>query len=202
MSEKLSPLERRGYAKSPKLLSSELRELVRKYMDLSHRTGRMAVADNAVIAGQFEQYGALLSESLLCTLRPRIESIVQEELIPSYSFWRIYERGAVLREHVDRAACEIGVSIAIASEPETSIWPLWMRGTDNRVRAVDLRSGDGVVYLGTRVPHWRAPFDGDVQYQMFLHYVRRQGPHAALAYDGRQACGLPSAHSGKSAQTN
>lgn len=190
-----TPLERRGHVRVPKLLSAEMRQLVRRYMDLSQRSGRMAVSDNEVIAGQFEQYGAVLSETLLCALRPRIESIVQDALIPSYSFWRIYERGAVLREHVDRAACEIGVSIAIASEPEGCAWPLWVRGVDDRAHAIDLRSGDGVIYLGTRVPHWRELFDGDVQYQMFLHYVRRDGAHAEWAYDGRDACGLPPVHS-------
>jgi hypothetical protein len=189
-----TPLERRGYVRVPKMLSVEMQQLVRGYMDLSQRSGRMVVSDNEVIAGQFEQYGAMLSETLLCTLRPQIESIVQDALSPSYSFWRIYERGAVLHEHVDRAACEVGVSIAIASEPERCSWPLWVRGKDDRARAIQQRSGDGLVYLGTRVPHWREPFGGDVQYQMFLHYVRRNGAHAQWAYDGRDACGLPPVH--------
>jgi hypothetical protein len=199
MMRKTEMFKRSGHAKVRGLLSREMRDLVRHYMDLSHRSGRMVVSDNDVIAGQFEQYGALLSETLLSQLQPLIESIVEAPLVPSYSFWRIYENGAVLREHVDRAACEIGVSVVVASEPDEANWPLHVRGLDDQVRGISLRSGDGVVYRGTELPHWREPFDGDVQYQMFLHYVRRDGAHAKWAYDGRGACALPPVGSGSDA---
>lgn len=182
--------QQRGHAKIRGLLSCEMRGLVRHYMDLSLRSGRMVVSDNDVIAGQFEQYAAMLSESLLSLLQPRVESIVGEVLIPTYSFWRIYERGAVLREHVDRAACEIGVSVTVASEPQEVQWPLWVRGMDSHIRSISLRSGDGVIYRGAQIPHWRYAFDGTLQYQMFFHYVRRDGPYAQFAYDGRGACAL------------
>lgn len=184
--------QQRGHVKIRGFLSREMRGLVRHYMDLSLWSGRMVVSDNDVVAGQFEQYGALLSESLLSVLQSRVELIVAEELIPTYSFWRIYEQGAVLREHVDRAACEIGVSVAIASEPQEIQWPLWIRGLDNQARAINLNSGDGVIYRGAQVPHWRDAFSGKVQYQMFIHYVRRNGPHAQWAYDRRSTCALPS----------
>ena len=183
-------LERYGYVKVPNLLSPEVRGIARLYMDISHRSARMVESDNQVTKGQFEEYGALLSETLLCRLSPTIEEFVKSPLIPSYSFWRLYERGAILREHVDRAACEIGVSVAIDVEPRRCAWPLWLRGRDDKAQAIDLKPGDAVVYFGTQVPHWRGSFGGDVQYQMFLHYVRRNGPNAKLAYDGRTACGL------------
>ncbi|QEX24810.1 hypothetical protein FRZ61_47520 [Hypericibacter adhaerens] len=183
-------------------MSREMQSLGRVYMDLSHRSGRMVVSDNEVTAGQFEQYGALLSESLLSLLQPLVESIVGDALVPSYSFWRIYGHGAVLRQHVDRAACEIGVSVTVASEPEDVDWPLWVRGIDGRVRAIGLRSGDGLIYWGTQVPHWRDSFDGGLQYQMFLHYVRRDGAHACWAHDGREACGLPPIRPSSSAGTS
>lgn len=182
---------RRGHIEMRGLLSSELQNVARHYMDLSLCSGRMSEVDNDVVSCQFEQYGALLSQSLLSLLQPTVESALGAALLPSYSFWRIYERGAVLREHVDRAACEVGVSIAIAAEPAAAVWPLWLRGLDARERAVRLHSGDAVIYSGAQVPHWRDALPGSVQYQMFLHYVRRDGPYAPLAFDGHAARVLP-----------
>ncbi|MGT0249474.1 hypothetical protein [Burkholderia pyrrocinia] len=180
-----------GYEVIEDLLSLEMVCLVRNYMDLSLRAGRMNICKNEVVQGQFEEYGAMLGEVLLASLQSRIEAVVGECLVPTYSFWRVYERGAVLRQHVDRAACEISVSISIAVEPDDFQWPLWVRGFDNRSRAICLSSGDGLVYRGIDVPHWRNAFTGSVQYQMFLHYVRREDVNGHLAFDGRSACGLP-----------
>ncbi|CAE6866944.1 hypothetical protein R69658_07917 [Paraburkholderia aspalathi] len=184
----------RGHLKVQDFLSPEMTRLIRHYMDLSLRSGRMEISANEVIRGQFEQYGAMLSESLLSLLQPRIESVVGEPLIPTYSFWRIYQRGAMLRQHVDRAACEISVSISIAVEPKDVQWPLWVRGIDNRARAIRLSTGEALVYRGVEVPHWRDSFAGDVQYQMLLHYILRDGANGQWAYDGRAACALSPTH--------
>jgi hypothetical protein len=50
----------------------------------------------------------------------------------------------------------------------------------------DLGEGDGVVYPGCDVEHWRNPCDGPDGYysgQVFLHFVRKNGPYAAEAGD-------------------
>ena len=51
--------------------------------------------------------------------------------------------------------------------------------------------GDALVYQGTRVAHWREPWDGITQAQVFLHYVRSDGPYSQQALDGRAALGMP-----------
>lgn len=187
LSEKMM---RQGHVIYPRLLSAPFLALSREYMDLAHRSGRMSLSENEVVSGQFEQYGALLSETFLLRLCSTVEAVVDAKLIPSYSYWRIYQHGAVLKEHRDRAACEIGVSVAIDVEPRRLIWPLCVRDKEGREQAVALKPGDALIYLGTQLPRWRPPFEGEVQYQMFLHYVRRDGPNAKWAYDGRDACGM------------
>ncbi|WP_413596324.1 hypothetical protein [Citrobacter youngae] len=179
-----------GYVKISDFLSQEITSLTRKYMDLSLFSGHMVISDNSVIAGQPEQYAAMLSESLLLFFQPNIESVVGYALLPTYSFWRIYEHGAVLREHVDRDSCEISVSVTIAAEPRNTDWRLWVRGIDRKNKSLSLRPGDCVIYLGNKVPHWRNKFKGGVQYQMFLHYIRQDNNQNPLAYDGRNTCAL------------
>jgi hypothetical protein len=46
------------------------------------------------------------------------------------------------------------------------------------------------VYQGCRIPHWREPFAGERQYQVFLHYVIEDGERADHAFDGRDGLRL------------
>ena len=48
-----------------------------------------------------------------------------------------------------------------------------------------LSPGDGLLYRGIDVFHWREPFQGNRLVQVFLHYVDRNGPHADQKFDGR-----------------
>jgi hypothetical protein len=48
-----------------------------------------------------------------------------------------------------------------------------------------------LIYEGTEVEHWREPFEGTLQVQAFLHFVRSAGRHAHLRYDGRAALCQP-----------
>jgi hypothetical protein len=48
-----------------------------------------------------------------------------------------------------------------------------------------------MIYKGLEVPHWREPLAGERQLQVFLHYVRQDGPHAVHRYDGRTRLGAP-----------
>lgn len=54
-----------------------------------------------------------------------------------------------------------------------------------------------MIYKGLEVPHWREPFAGEQQLQLFLHYVRQDGPHASQRFDGRPHLGAPAANSPK-----
>jgi len=68
-------------------------------------------------------------------------------------------------------------------------WPLWLR-TSRGDTAIDLAAGDGVVYYGQKIPHWREPFQGSLQIQCVLFYVRRDGPFASHRFDGRPGVGF------------
>jgi hypothetical protein len=52
----------------------------------------------------------------------------------------------------------------------------------------DLVEGDGVIYKGCDVLHWRDKCNGPPDYysgQLFCHFVRANGPFVEFAGDGR-----------------
>ena len=65
-------------------------------------------------------------------------------------------------------------------------WALYFDGTP-----VVTNVGDAVIYKGMDVEHWREPFKGDHQAQVFLHYVRVDGKYAHFSGDGRPMYGYP-----------
>ena len=121
-------------------------------------------------------------ETLQERIWPLVENVIGEELIPTYSYARLYANGCDLKKHTDRPACEISVTVQLARSHHYS-WPIWMGG-----KRYDLGEGDGVIYLGEQIEHWREPCDGPEGYlsgQVFFHFVRKNGPHIMQANDRR-----------------
>jgi hypothetical protein len=53
-------------------------------------------------------------------------------------------------------------------------------------KRIDLSEGDGVSYPGCDIEHWRDKCDGPEGYysgQVFLHFVRKNGPHVTQVGD-------------------
>jgi hypothetical protein len=122
----------------------------------------------------------ILFETLQEYLWPTIEQIVGEPLLPTYAYTRLYNNGDELKKHSDRPACEISVTIQLGRSHHYS-WPIYMGG-----QRYDIAEGDGVIYTGCNVDHWREICNGPKDYysgQTFLHYVRQNGPYAHEAGD-------------------
>jgi hypothetical protein len=122
----------------------------------------------------------VMFETLQERLWPLMEQIVGEELLPTYAYARLYSNGDELVKHTDRPACEISVTIQLGRSHHYA-WPIYMGG-----QRFDIAEGDGVVYRGCDIEHWRNPCDGPKDYysgQVFLHYVKKNGQHAAHAGD-------------------
>lgn len=136
-----------------------------------------------------DRYADTLMESILLHLQSTLERLTGLSLLPTYSFLRIYEKGAVLTRHIDRRACEISASVTLGHDaPE--IWPLWLESHE-QPRSIMLHRGDMLVYKGRDLPHWRERFEGNYWIQAFFHYVDANGPLAAYKFDGRRGIGLP-----------
>ena len=107
----------RGYAVARDLVTADQQAFLRAAMDVSHRTGAMHHATVVVPQGAMNQYSPIAGEALLLQCRPAFEAIIGRDLVPAYAFWRIYERGAELRRHKDRNACEVSASLPVFSVP-------------------------------------------------------------------------------------
>ena len=55
---------------------------------------------------------------------------------------------------------------------------------------VEMCEGDGCLYAGSEIVHWRESFCGDGYIQLFLHFIAQNGPnYPRWAFDGRDRLG-------------
>ena len=121
-------------------------------------------------------------ETLQERLWPVVEQVTGDELIPTYAYARLYSNGDELTKHTDRPACEVSLTLQLGRSHHYA-WPIYMGG-----QRFDMAEGDGVIYPGCDVEHWRDRCDGPDGYyagQVFLHFVRKNGPHASEVGDKR-----------------
>lgn len=109
---------------------------------------------------------------LLCEKTPEVSSLIEETVLPTYSYARVYKSGSVLEKHVDRDACEISLTLHLDGDYP---WPIWIETPTQEKRFVSLNPGDAMIYLGRIAPHWRDEYTGNYYSQVFLHYVRSRG---------------------------
>jgi phage terminase large subunit GpA-like protein len=134
-------------------------------------------------------YADPLMEVVLRNSLPEVEAATNLELDPTYSFTRVYEKGDELRPHVDRPACEISVTLHIATVGKS--WPIYMKAPGKEPTAHYLEPGDACIYKGCEVTHWRdKAVDTDFNVQVMLHYVNKNGPNAGHKFDKRVSLGL------------
>ena len=152
----------------------------------------------------YSHYADFAMETLLMKVMPIMQQQTGLDLIPTYSYARVYERGSILKRHKDRPSCEISTTLNLGGDP----WPIFIdpTGSNNVIDEyknimkpnapagvkVDLNPGDMLVYSGCDLEHWREPFQGDICGQVFLHYNHVNGKFANNnLYDRRPLLGIP-----------
>jgi len=129
-------------------------------------------------------------DAVLEWIRPELGRLVGFSLAPTYSYTRRYAKGEVLTRHRDRAACEISVTASIQIPKRAGPSVIHLKPPDGEETKVEMREGDGCVYAGTEVEHWRERFRVAGYIQLFLHFIARRGPHYPdLLFDGRERLG-------------
>jgi predicted 2-oxoglutarate/Fe(II)-dependent dioxygenase YbiX len=117
---------------------------------------------------------------LLCEKTQEVSSILEETVLPTYVYSRVYHRDSVLERHRDRDACEISLTLHLGSDKP---WEIYIESPKGEERCVNLRPGDAMLYLGKVADHWRNEFSGEYYTQVFLHYVRSRGDCAYTYFD-------------------
>lgn len=117
---------------------------------------------------------------LLCEKTPEVTALAEEVVLPTYCYARVYKNAEELFRHRDRGACEISLTLHLGGDAE---WPIFIQKPDGTEVFVDLKPGDAMLYLGCISDHWRNTFTGTNYGQVFLHYVRSNGPCAKHYFD-------------------
>ena len=195
------------------MLQRDAVDLMMKHQKVNPANPFIGRRDDKQIPGAYSKYGDWVMETLLQYMRPIMKAKTGLELIPTYSYTRLYEKGNILHRHKDRPSCEISTTLHLGGDP----WPIFLdpSGADFVIGKrnkgdgayeeipqlkpgapkgikVDLKVGDMLIYSGCELEHWREPFQGTVCSQVFLHYNHANGPFAKTnLLDGRPLLGVP-----------
>ncbi len=167
-------LRARGFAVLRGLFEPVFLDAMRVYYRRLEREGYL-------LDGEPRRRGApLIHDEPLLTflgaqLAPIVRSVTRERARSTFSFLRVYDPGAFLASHRDQPVCRWNVDLVVGGEPASTrrdAWPLWMHGRRGP-RPVHLGLGDGVLYRGDRVRHWRRPqLGGRITMVAALHFGR------------------------------
>ena len=149
--------------------------------------------ETAQVPGTHSVYADNLMESLLIFLQPIVEKYTGLNVIPTYSYYRLYKHGDILHPHKDRPSCEISMSLTLDynyNDTEDDYkWPIIMGNN-----SISMERGDAVIYRGCDIEHQRPKLNvGSNSYhaQVFLHYVDANGPYTKeYKYDKRPSVGI------------
>lgn len=194
-----------GYAHAKALISGEVASAVLAQIiaDLTREDGGLAryltiapIIRKTSIDVYARDYPPM--QHFLWGLTPLMADFAGRPLLPTYNYFRLYRQGDVCRVHSDREACEhslsltLGYSDGIAWAFDIGAEPIEAPGAiesdfgEERYATLLMQPGDAVLYRGVTHRHGRlTPNPNAWSAHMFLHWVDRDGPYAACAFDGR-----------------
>jgi hypothetical protein len=177
-------LEQNNFLFVPSFISQERAQALNFWM-LSERDAGRLINDPRSYEGLFGNayQDAIPFLELLCEKRNEISKLVEESVLPTYSYCIVYGPNSQLIRHIDRSACEISLTVHLGGDAE---WPIFIRKPSGEEAPFKLNPGDAIVYLGCVAEHWREKFTGQYYSQVFLHYVQSNGPNAWAYFDKRK----------------
>tara|TARA_R100000655_G_scaffold33444_1_gene65796 strand:- start:5511 stop:6182 length:672 start_codon:yes stop_codon:yes gene_type:complete len=217
----------KGYQIIRNAISLELAEFCHKYFLLKAKVFKKMLEEKTVspyitfmgtfndpqVPNSYAHYADIVMETLLIDMQKKMQEETNLNLVPTYSYARIYYKGNALARHKDRPSCEISTTMNLGGD----MWPIYVdpTGEDNVTYVtksntevkkqahpgikVDLNPGDMLIYKGYDLEHWRETFDGDVCTQVFLHYNDTDSNWSEKnQFDGREFIGLPDTFKRKS----
>jgi hypothetical protein len=177
-------LEQNNFLFVPNFISQERAQALNFWV-LSERDAGRLIDDARSYNGLFGKalYNGAPFLELLCEKRNEISNLVEESVLPTYSYCLIYGSESQLLKHLDRPACEVSLTVHLGGDTK---WPIFIKKPSGEEISFELNPGDAVVYLGCIAEHWREKFTGQYYSQLFLHYVCTNGPNAWAYFDKKQ----------------
>ena len=154
--------------------------------NMTYDNGMLGTWGDTQIPNTYSIYGDPAFDTLLMKMLPVMKKETGLDVVPTYSYARMYKKGDELKKHKDRPSCEISTTLNLGGDP----WPIFLENNK-----VVLEIGDMLIYEGCKLEHWREPFEGDNCGQVFLHYNNANGQFKNMnVFDGREKLGLPAWH--------
>tara|TARA_Y100000114_G_scaffold47844_1_gene43613 strand:- start:655 stop:1326 length:672 start_codon:yes stop_codon:yes gene_type:complete len=150
----------------------------------------------------YSHYSDIAMEVLLEEMLPVLKKETELDLVPTYSYARLYKKGDELKRHKDRESCEISTTLNLGGDS----WPIFLEpnknvgisgvdgctpSSNNPGVKINLEPGDMLIYSGCVLEHWRETFEGEVCGQVFLHYNNIKTSGEEYKFDKRPFLGLP-----------
>ena len=153
------------------------------------------------------EHSDYLMETLMDLSTPVIEQNVKKKLFPTYSFFRIYDKGDDLRVHTDRESCEYTVALCLGAHPTDQPYEIFLgekdknsdykyfskKGDFERYRIdykFPMMPNNAIIFKGMNKLHWREQCQHDHFITVFLHYVDQDGEYKDFKFDKRSALGV------------
>jgi hypothetical protein len=170
-----------NYLVVPGFINQERVNALKEWLFKERDEGRLILdpRSNIGLFGKAYQ-DALPFLELLCEKTNEVSTIVGSVVLPTYTYCIVYEAGSQLIRHRDRGACEISLTLNLGGDAE---WPIFIQKPDGTEVSVLLNPGDSMLYLGCIADHWREQYSGVEYAQVFMHYVRSNGPCAKHYFD-------------------
>ena len=175
-------LEQNNFLFVPSFISQEQAQLLQKEFNQLEQTGKYTKDHQAPNSPAIYNFKPFLE--LLCQKVNEVSKLIEEPVLPTYTYARMYKNGEILARHRDRPACEISLTVHIGGDAN---WDISIQKPSSEEVTLSLNNGDAMLYLGCTADHWRGePFTGQNYSQVFLHYVRSNGPNAWAYFDKMQ----------------
>jgi len=163
----------KGYVPVGRLIHPFHLAALRRYYRHAIRSGAIRLGDEQS-ARRYAAYNESVARFFHHQMANAVGAIVGEPVKPSYVYLASYLSGAELKKHTDRQQCEFSVTLCLDFSPEPQLATSWPIRLDTRGGTVTVYQalGDGLVYRGTTVPHYRDVLPaGRTSTSIFFHYV-------------------------------
>jgi hypothetical protein len=163
----------KGYAPLGNLIHPFNLAALRRYYRHAIRRGAIRLGDEQC-PRRYGTHNESVARFFHLQIANPISAVMGEVIKPSYVYLASYLSGAELRKHTDRQQCEFSVTLCLDFSPEPELATSWPIRLDTPEGAVTVYQalGDGLVYRGTKVPHYRNVLsEGHTSTSIFFHYV-------------------------------
>jgi hypothetical protein len=172
-------LKQNNFLYVPNFLATQEADELAQAFFIAQRDGKLGLDSQCPSSPAI--YNFLPCVKMLVKKIPQVSQLCGEDVLPTYTYGRIYSKGEMLARHRDRDACEISLTVNL-QKTETD-WPIWIQKLSGEEVSVLLNPGDAMMYLGCVAEHWRKPYEGNSQVQVFFHYVLANGHRSYAFFD-------------------